>query len=140
MSANSKCFVDTNILLYAQDSSTGEKHERAGRLIKDLWSSRNGVISTQVLQEFCYSVGKSARPPSPNELYEAIEDLLKWQLVVNVGASTLRALDFQRRYQVSFWDALIVQAADTAGAEVLYTEDLADGQSYGSVRVVNPLK
>jgi predicted nucleic acid-binding protein len=55
------------------------------------------------------------------------------------GDSILEALDLEARYQISFWDALVIQAAQAAGAEILYSEDLSDGQRYGTVRVKNPL-
>ena len=67
-------------------------------------------------------------------------DYLTWHLVVNGGESILDALDLEARYQISFWDALVVHAAHASGAEVLYSEDLSDGQTYGSVRVINPLR
>jgi predicted nucleic acid-binding protein len=69
-----------------------------------------------------------------------IEDYSTWEIVVNTAESVLDALDIELRHKISFWDALIVQAAGSCGAEVLYSEDLADGQTYGGVRVVNPLK
>jgi predicted nucleic acid-binding protein len=62
------------------------------------------------------------------------------QVAVNTAESVLLALDIEVRYKISLWDALIVQTAGSCGAEVIYSEDLADGQSYGDVRVVNPLK
>jgi predicted nucleic acid-binding protein len=65
---------------------------------------------------------------------------MSWQVVVNTPESVLRALDIEERHGISFWDALIVSAADTSGAAVLYTEDLADGQTYASVRAVNPFE
>jgi predicted nucleic acid-binding protein len=61
-------------------------------------------------------------------------------VVVNGGDSILEALDLEGRYQISFWDALVIQAAQASGAEVLYSEDLSDGQKYGAVRVTNPLR
>jgi len=64
---------------------------------------------------------------------------MTWQVVVNDGAAVLESLDFEERYRISFWDALIVQAAHNAGAQVLYSEDLSDGQRYGNVVVENPL-
>lgn len=67
-------------------------------------------------------------------------DYLSWQVVVNSGESILEALDIEARYQLSFWDALVVQAAQASGAEVLYSEDLPDGQTYGSVQVINPMR
>ena len=59
---------------------------------------------------------------------------------MNGGDSILEALDLEARYQISFWDALVVQAAQASGAEILYSEDLSDGQTYGTVRVINPLR
>jgi predicted nucleic acid-binding protein len=69
-----------------------------------------------------------------------IEDYSSWEVVVNTAESVLQALTIESRYEVSFRDALILQAAGSSGATVLYSEDLAEGQTYGSVRVVNPLR
>lgn len=136
-----KFFVDTNILVYAHDSTQGAKHERARALVQRLWESGYGVLSTQVLQEFCINLRrKSARPPSVEETRKLLEDYSTWDIVVNTAESVLQALDIESRYQVSFWDALIVQAAASCEATIIYSEDLADGQAYGAVRVVNPLK
>jgi predicted nucleic acid-binding protein len=135
-----RCFVDTNILVYAHDVSAGVKHERARALLEELWHSRAGVVSTQVLQELSVSVRKkSAHPLGLQETRELVSDYLAWHVVVNDGDAVLGALDLEERYKVSFWDALVIHAAQTAGAEVLYSEDLSDGQRYGDVRVVNPL-
>jgi predicted nucleic acid-binding protein len=135
-----KVFVDTNILLYAHDRSAGLKHERARQLIERLWSSGQGVLSTQVLQELCINLRrKVARPLPVEEVRHLIQDYLSWEVIVNTPASVLHALEIEVRYQVSFWDALILQAAESSGAAVLYSEDLAAGQKYGAVQVVNPL-
>jgi predicted nucleic acid-binding protein len=136
-----KSFVDTNILVYAHDFTQGAKHERARALVEKLWESGDGIMSTQVLQELCINLRrKSVRPLSVEETRKLIEDYSRWDIVVNTADSVLQALDFESRYQISFWDALIVQAAASCEAAVLYSEDLSDGQSYGAVRVVNPLK
>ena len=136
-----KCFVDTNILVYAHDLGTGAKHERALKLIENLWRSEAGVLSTQVLQELCINLRrKAARPLSVEETRRLVEDYSRWEVVINTAESVLQALTIELRYQVSFWDALILQAAGSSGATVLYSEDLAEGQTYGSVRVVNPLR
>lgn len=135
-----RCFVDTNILVYAHDASQGVKHERARALVEGLWQSGSGVISTQVLQELCVNVQKkTARPLGVEATKALVADYLAWPVVVNDGTAVLEALDVQTRFQVSFWDALIIQAAQAAGADVLYSEDLAAGQRYGDLRVVNPL-
>jgi predicted nucleic acid-binding protein len=135
-----RCFVDTNILVYAHDASKGRKHERARALVEALWQSRSGVISTQVLQELRVNVQKKTAHPLGSKATRAlIADYLAWQVVVNDGNAILEALDIQARFRVSFWDALVIQAAQAAGADILYSEDLSDGQRYGDLRVVNPL-
>jgi len=134
-------FVDTNILMYAHDSSAGAKHDRAKAIVEELWRDRTGVLSTQVLQELAVNLRRKAgRPLDAKAAREIVADYLTWQVVVNGGDSILEALDLEGRYQISFWDALVVQAAQASGAEVLYSEDLSDGQKYGAVRVTNPLR
>jgi predicted nucleic acid-binding protein len=134
-------FVDTNILMYAHDTAAGAKHERAKALVEELWRNRTGVVSTQVLQELSVNLRKMAgRPLDVRATREIITDYLTWHVVVNGGESILEALDLEARFQISFWDALVVQAAQASGAETLYSEDLSDGQTYGSVKVTNPLR
>ena len=134
-------FVDTNILVYAHDGSAGAKHERARALVEELWRDRTGVVSTQVLQELAVNLRRKAgRPLDAKATRELIVDYLTWHVVVNGGDSILEALDLEARYQLSFWDALVVQAAQASGAHVLYSEDLCEGQTYGSVKVINPLR
>jgi predicted nucleic acid-binding protein len=134
-----KFFVDTNILMYAHDTSAGAKHERARALVEELWRDRSGVVSTQVLQELAVNLRrKTARPLDAKATREVVADYLAWQVVVNGGASILEALDLEERHQISFWDALIVHAAQSAGTTVLYSEDLSHGQRYGPIRVINP--
>ncbi|HEY1265068.1 MAG TPA: PIN domain-containing protein [Terriglobales bacterium] len=135
-----KYFVDTNILVYAHDRSSGVKHDRARELVEKLWHSGEGVLSTQVLQELCVNLRRKANPPLPlAETRRLIQDYLSWEVVVNDSDSAIYALELEERFKVSFWDALILYAAESAGATVLYSEDLAAGRAYGSVRVLNPL-
>jgi predicted nucleic acid-binding protein len=135
-----KAFLDTNILVYAHEPATGIKHRRASALIGKLWETGGGVLSTQVLQELCVNLRrKTAKPWTVEETRNLISDYLDWEIVVNTPDSVIEALTIEARYQVSFWDALIIHAAERSGAAILYSEDLSDGQIYGSVRVVNPL-
>ncbi len=137
---SAKCFVDTNILMYAHDTAAGEKHERARALVEGLWQARTGVVSTQVLQELIVNLRrKAAKPLDPAAAREVVVDYLAWQVVVNSGESILHALDLEQQHRISFWDALIVHAAEVSGSSVLYSEDLSHGQRYGAVTVVNPL-
>jgi len=136
-----KYFVDTNILVYAHDTSAGAKHDRAKALVEDLWSQRSGVVSTQVLQELCVNIRRKAKHPVDlRTAREIVADYLSWDVVTNTAESILEALQLEERYQISFWDALVIQAAEASGAAVLYSEDLSDGQTYHGVRVVNPLR
>jgi predicted nucleic acid-binding protein len=137
---NDKAFVDTNILVYAHDLVSGIKNERARALIERLWSTGGGVLSTQVLQEVCVNLRRKAvKPLTVEETRSLIEDYSDWEIVVNTQNSVIEALTIESRYQVSFWDALIIHAAERSGTAILYSEDFSDGQTYGSVRVVNPL-
>lgn len=136
-----KYFVDTNILMYAHDTAAGVKHARARALVEGLWRDRSGVVSTQVLQELCVNLRRKAgRPLDRKTARDIVTDYMSWHVVVNGGESILESLDLEEQYQISFWDALVVQAAQASGAAVLYSEDLSDGQMYGGVRVVNPLR
>jgi predicted nucleic acid-binding protein len=135
-----KAFLDTNILVYAHEPSTGIKHERAHALIEKLWNTGAGVLSTQVLQELCVNLRrKMAKPWTVEDTRNLILDYMNWQIVTNTPDSIIEALAIEAKYQISFWDALIIHAAESSGAAILYSEDLSDGQTYGSVRVVNPL-
>ena len=134
-------FVDTNILMYAHDTAAGDKHARAKTLLEDLWQNRSGVVSTQVLQELAVNLRRKAKKPLDSKATrDVVSDYLTWQVVVNGGDAILEALDLEGRYRISLWDALVIQAAQASGAEILYSEDLSDGQSYGTVRVINPLR
>lgn len=138
---NGKAFLDSNVLIYAHDRGTGRKHETAQALVEALWQERSGVMSTQVLQEFYVNVRRKAqRPIAPAEARRLLEDYLTWEIVINTGKSILEALDIEQQYGLSFWDALIVQAANAAGVHLLYSEDLNHGQMYGTVEVRNPFR
>ena len=91
-----------------------------------------------------YSVNHPTSVKAINTIFGQLQKLFEQKEVVtlqvtNTGEAILEALELEVRYKISFWDALIVQAAETSGAAVLYTEDLSSGQTYRGVRVVNPL-
>ena len=132
-------FVDTNILIYAHDGSAGEKHIKARNLIRDLWQSGEGCLSIQVLQEFYVNVTqKVARPLTPDEAASIVSELSVW-LVHRPGVEdVLNAIRVQERYQISFWDAMIVASALQLGCGRLWSEDLNAGQIYNTVTVMNP--
>jgi predicted nucleic acid-binding protein len=134
-----KCFVDTDVLVYAHDRTAGVKHLRAQMLLEQLWDSGWGVLSTQILQELCiYFCRNTGNPPPVEEVSQLIHDYSAWEVVPNSPAAVLKALDLVMEHKIRFWDALILEAAERSGATVLYSEHLANGQRYGAVQVVNP--
>jgi predicted nucleic acid-binding protein len=134
-----KCFVDTNILVYTQDLASGDKCSRAQALTRELWEDRRGVISTQVLQELYVALRRKLKSPiSAAEAAEILRDYSEWDVVVNNRESIFRAIDIETRFKISFWDALILQAAETAGAKTIFSEDLSPGGRYAGMQVVNP--
>jgi predicted nucleic acid-binding protein len=134
-----KFFVDTNLLVYAYDSSAGKKWKTSLEVLSLLWTHRTGVISTQVIQELFVSLTQKVKSPiHPEMAKEIISDLVQWPLVVNDGKNILRAIDLRIKYHLSFWDSLILQAAITSKSEFLLSEDFQDGQVIESVTIVNP--
>jgi predicted nucleic acid-binding protein len=134
-------FVDTNILLYAHDESAGGKRDRARALVEQLWESRDGCLSVQVLQEFFVNVTrKIAKPLSAELAKEIVADFSRWRLHVPAADDVLAAIGIHQRTGISFWDAMIVRSAAEIGCTVLYSEDLNAGQEYFGVRVENPFQ
>jgi predicted nucleic acid-binding protein len=134
-------FVDTNVLIYAEDRDAKLKHDVARDLIVRLWDERDGVLSVQVLQEFYVNVTRKLKKPLSNaKALEIVEEYLTWTVVENTARLLTSAIRLQSKAQLSFWDAMIVQAAIEVGCERLYSEDLNHGQRFGSLVVVNPFK
>jgi len=134
-------FVDTNVLIYAEDRDSKAKHEIARDLVVRLWDERSGVLSVQVLQEFYVNVTRKLKKPlSSAKALEVVEEYLTWTVVENTGKLLTTAIELQQKAHLSFWDAMVVQAAIDSGCDTLYSEDLSDGQRFGSLTVVNPFK
>jgi len=134
-----KVFLDTNLLLYGYDAGSPVKHAVAVRLLKDLWKSGNGILSTQVLQEFFVNVTKKIpKPLSVTVGRGIVEDFLKWKIVAIEGRTILRAIDLHEKHKYAFWDSLVIQSAIEGGAKWLLSEDLKDGQRIGDLTIRNP--
>ena len=132
-------FVDTNILVYAYDVTAEKKHKTAAEIITGLWETGKGIISTQVLQEFYVTVvQKIPNPIDEEKAAGIIRDMLNWKLIVNDGFIILEAINIQKRYQLSFWDSLILEAAISGGANVLLSEGLSHQQIIENVQIKNP--
>jgi predicted nucleic acid-binding protein len=134
-------FVDANILVYAEDRDAKAKHEKARDLVLDLWNERSGALSVQVLQEFYVTVTRKLKKPwSSAKALEVVQEYLTWNVIENTGKLLTNAVELQQKAQLSFWDAMVVQAAIDAGCDTLYSEDLNAGQKFGALIIVNPFR
>jgi predicted nucleic acid-binding protein len=132
-------FVDTNVLVYAHDASDVVRQPVAETLITDLWRTRSGALSTQVLQEFYVVATRKFDPPMPRrEARDLVDAYGQWQLVEIDVALIVGASQLEERHSLSFWDALIVEAARQAGATRLVTEDLQSGRRLAGMLIDNP--
>ena len=141
MAAERKAFVDTNVLIYAHDASEAVKQPLARAALDRLWDAGSGTLSTQILQEF-YSVAthELAPPMTRIEARQIVELYSAWPVVVLDPALILNATRVEEEHQLSFWDALVVEAARVAGAERLLTEDMQHGRIIEGVTIDNPLR
>lgn len=130
-------FFDTNVLLYADDADAGPKTGVARALLRRAMSERTGVLSTQVLQEFYVNARKKLQLDGA-AARARVEVYLSFDVVSVTPALLLAAVDLNRLDAVSFWDALVIRAAEHAGCDTLYSEDLQAGRRFGPVRIVNP--
>ena len=105
----------------------------------ELWESKRGCLSVQVLQEFYVTVTKKvSRPLDGSEAARTIADLSHWRIHTPGAEDVLEAIDIQSRYKISFGDAMIVRSAVRLGCTVLWSEDLQSGATYNGVRMINP--
>ena len=132
-----RVFFDTNVLVYSHDISTPEKCTRAKSLMNEAFIKNIGVVSGQVLGETFVTLTRKIGVPLDDALDE-IRRLSRF-LVVDISSSlVLRAIEIQETCQLSYWDSLIIAAAEFASCDTVWSEDLNDGQRYGSVTVRNP--
>ncbi|HYL73629.1 MAG TPA: PIN domain-containing protein [Bryobacteraceae bacterium] len=134
-----KTFVDSNILIYAHDSGAGQRQQQATESLSELWATRTGRLSTQVLQEFYVNVTQKIKAPlSRSAAREVIRAYVPWVESLITPATVARASEIGEVWQVSFWDGMILAAAEQIQATELLTEDLTHGQVIAGVRIVNP--
>lgn len=132
-------FVDTNVLVYAHDSREATKQPIAQALLEDLWQTRGGVLSTQVLQEFYVVATRKFTPPMGRGKARDIVDAYGTWPVVQIDLPLIvSASVLEERHTLSFWDALIVEAARRAGATRVVSEDLQAGRRLAGLTIENP--
>ena len=131
-------FLDTNVLLYAVSRAPAEAAKTARAL--SLLDADDWVISVQVLQEFYVQATRATKVDriTPEQATALIESWLRFRVQEMTVPILLAALQSSVRYQLSYWDAAILEAARAAGCRQVYSEDLSAGRDYGGIQVVNP--
>lgn len=139
---NDRFFLDTNVFVYEVDASDRIKCRRAAELIDSAVASKKGVVSYQVVQEFFnVALTRFARPFSLNEAEDYLSLTFKPILAVHSSPRLfLEALQIQTQYRLSWYDSLIVAAAQQAECAILYTEDMQHGQRIGDLKIENPFR
>jgi len=141
MTAGGRTFVDTNVLVYAHDADEIEKQPIARAVLEQLWADRSGVVSTQVLQEFYVVATRKFSPPMRrSEAREIVALYSTWSVVQVDVALILDATALEELAQLSFWDALVVEAARRAGTERLLSEDFGAGRRIGGIEIEIPFQ
>ncbi len=134
-----KSFFDTNILVYANDSSDTTKQRIARDLVRESLVKQNGVISVQVLSEFWVTATQKIRSPLPISIAEKEIELFQLLEIVNLDYPLFKeAIRFQKLARTSYWDALILAASYSSGCKRIYTEDLNHGQTISNMELCNP--
>lgn len=132
-----RSFIDTNLLLYCDDSSQPEKQKKALELVVEHRKHNTGVVSIQVLQEY-YANSVRKYGADPLVARKKVEIYARFEVVEPSVADLMAAIDLNRTQMISYWDAMIVHCAQRSGCRVLLSEDMQHGQTINGVRIVNP--
>jgi len=130
-------FIDSNIVIYANDRNAGEKQARAIEVIQRGMRAKNGVLSIQVLQEYA-NIALTKLTQDAAVVLRQLKLLEVFKIIAPSPAMVRRGVEIRSAYRLSFWDASIVAAAETAECDYILSEDLNTGQYYAGVKVTNP--
>lgn len=133
-----RAFFDTHVLIYLHDRRFPERRRQAAEVFRKSLESRNAYLSTQVLQEFFVAVTHKLANLPADQARSLVAEYAQLHVVTVRPHHILEAIDLKERYRLSFWDGLILAAALSAGATLLYSEDFSHGQRYEGLRVENP--
>jgi predicted nucleic acid-binding protein len=132
-------FVDTNVLLYSEDGRETDRRDVAAGVLRDLWTSGLGVLSTQVLQQFYDNATRKLKMP-PESARRIVAQYAEWPVVEGTAQLIVSASVLHEQHGFAFWDAMIVEAALLSGATTLLSEDMQDGRRIGSLVIRNPFR
>lgn len=138
-SSNGRVLVDTNVLLYAQGGDDDPRARESRKVLRGLWRTGNGVVSTQVLQEFYAVATRKLRPVLPRrKARDIVTAYAEWCQVTTDVSLIVAASRLEEEHTLAFWDALIVEAALRSGAVKLLSADLQHGRRFGDLVIENP--
>jgi len=132
-----KVFIDTNIIIYANDRRDKQKQIKAIELIKKILIDGNGVISTQVLQEYAF-VALNKINQSQHAVLRQLKLLESFEVVNQSADQIRRAVDIMHVYRINFWDACIISNAEYADCHIIYSENFNTNQFYTGIQIINP--
>jgi|HubBroStandDraft_4_1064222.scaffolds.fasta_scaffold248120_2 predicted nucleic acid-binding protein len=139
MSVADRYFVDSNLPLYCVDPADSRKRARATEWMDALWAAGAGCLSWQVLHEFYWNAVRKMRL-EPARAREMVEDLTHWKPVDTTLGLVQQAWHWTDSAQLTYWDALILAAAQRAGARYLLSEDFQPNRYYDEILVLNPFE
>ena len=132
-----KTFIDTNVIVYANDKKDPVKQQKSITIVKDFLDSGFGVLSTQVLQEYAVTALRKLHQRRDVIIHNLVL-LESMEVVLPTPKLVQKAVELQELYRISFWDACIIAQAEAAGGVTILSEDLNPGQFYSGIRLVNP--
>jgi len=132
-----KIFIDTNLIVYANDRRDPQKQQTAIKIIEKMMVEGRGVLSSQVLQEYANTALTKLHQKAAIVLRQ-LALLESFEVVFLQPALIRRAIEIKSAYMISFWDSCIISAAESAGCDLIYSEDLNSGQYYSGIRLSNP--
>ena len=130
-------FIDTNVLVYAEAKDYPLKQKAAFTLLKQLYEETSGVLSTQVLQEYCNVALKKLRL-TPQYIRSQLDFYEQFEVIQVTPAIIRTGMDLHQTRSIVFYDAIVIASASTAGCSVLFSEDMNAGEIMNGVRIVNP--
>jgi predicted nucleic acid-binding protein len=134
----SACFIDTNLLLYAQDRKTPEKAEKVAAVLGALADRNLIVVSPQVLNEYAHNILRKFPKVGRDQLMAQLEFMQPWCRAPMDGRTALRGLEVHDRYKFSFYDACLIASALEYGCGLFLSEDMRHGQRVAQMQIVNP--
>jgi predicted nucleic acid-binding protein len=140
MSKPVKTFIDSNVLIYANDKDEVERQRVAIKALDELWTTDSGVLSVQVLQEFYSVVTRKLKPRVSRALAQEVVQLYSQWCGETTAREIQDAFRIESTAQISFWDALIVASALQSGANRILSDDLNHGQTIAGIAIVNPFR